>query len=125
MYPEDHKNLWELLLAPPPLFCLSLVESGKIDNQLHLSTINDHAILTAETPLFYTIDNVVHEFTVYELKEGCKWGMEGKSPGVRALARVLGEHPIEQDKYVEGRRGRPPKHDDDDVRRVVSKKSNV
>jgi hypothetical protein len=119
---QDHEKLWELLLAPPPTFCLSLLESGRVDNMLHRCVVNDHKIVTAETELHFTVDNVKHSYSVYELKEACKHGAEGKSPGVLAVVRVLGEHPLPDEKHVEHRRGRPPKHEDDDIRRVISKR---
>ncbi len=119
---EDHETLWELLLSPPPLFCFSLLESNKVQNHLHHCLVNNHEVILAETVLYFTLDNVKHDYSVYELKECCKYGPEGKTPGVIALWRVLGEHKLPDEKYVEHRRGRPPKHEDENIRRVISKK---
>lgn len=119
---EDRETLWNVLLAPPPLFCLSLLENPKLENHLHHAVVNDHDVVQADTTLYFTVDNVKFDFSVYELKEACKHGPEGKSPGVQALIGYLGEYRLPDEKHVEHRRGRPPKHEDDNIRRVVSKK---
>lgn len=119
---QDKKKLWELALRPPPTFCLALSANPRVDNHLHLAKVNDHEVLTADLGLSFTLDNVAHEYTVYELKEACKFGPEGKSPGVNALWRFLGPNVLPDEKHVEGRRGRPPRHEDDDPRRLISKK---
>lgn len=119
----DRRALWDLLLTPPPTFCLALHSGDKdVKVQLHQAVVNDHRTLAADTVLYFTLDNLKYDFTVYELKQSCRHEVEGKSPGVQTLHRVLGRHVVVDDRPHVGKRGRPPKDEDDDVRRVVSEK---
>ena len=128
---EDAPHVYKALLNPPPLFCLSLLsaepQNGKLItyNQIHLACVNDLAEVRADTPLAFTLDNVRHEYTVYELRETLKTRVaEGKMPGVRALTARFGMVAVPGlgDPEAKRERGRPAKVEEDRIDRVVSKK---
>ncbi|MDE2095657.1 MAG: hypothetical protein KGL39_00240 [Patescibacteria group bacterium] len=123
---ESYPKLYEKLLAPPRHFVLSLlvtdpVVSGAIGlapaltNHLQHCVANNVDSLFPDTPLFFTVNGIQHQYTVYELEDGLRNGSEGKEPGIGALIRVLGTYPLPpkpgQDNEPRGR-GRPPKPED-------------
>lgn len=106
--------LYDVLLTPPRRFALALrAETG--ETLLQLAVVNQHDAVAANTTLYYTLDNIRHSYTVYELEHGLKHGLDGKMPGVRALVRFLGPRAVEpitlNEEPEERKRGRPPKKD--------------
>lgn len=89
---EDKPRLLEFLVRPELPFALLLLDDPKLLNHAHLGTVNAPEKLEAATPLRFTINNVPHAYTVYELEEALRVGHEaGVEPGVAALLRFLGE----------------------------------
>ena len=63
--------------------------------------------MTAGTELYYTLNNKVLAYSVYELEEGLKGDATGLEPGVRALIELLGPYELPPTNgTVEGPRGR-------------------
>lgn len=91
--PESAATLWKLLLSPPLRFSLAFRNGGKVPSYLQMMHANDHVIIQKDTPLTYTVDNVRHEYTVYELEHAVEHGPDGTEPGVQALLRLLGPCP--------------------------------
>lgn len=101
----DFPQLWELLCKPPKCFVLALVSppvyfpNGQVDpktvvgNWLHLAVGNDLEKVEMGTQLGFTINNVAHTYSVYELQNAFRDGDAGKEPGVQALIRFLGSPP--------------------------------
>lgn len=93
-YQKDFDELYRLLSKPPKRFVLALRRpEDKVDTLIQLAVANDPGGILAKTPLFFTINNIQHEFTVYELTESFKNGKDVYGPGVRALWDFLGEPP--------------------------------
>ena len=90
---EDFPRVYDLLLKPPLRFVLSLKTVKGPRNELHLSQLNDHGLIRAETDLLFTLDNVPFTYTIYELDNALKHGGNGRYPGVQALLRFLGKPP--------------------------------
>lgn len=95
--PKDPESIYPLLLKPPNRFVLAILD-GVAANHLQLMQVNDIAEIRAETPLRFTVNNIPHTYTVYELQEalegageGKQIGDGGKQPGVGALIRLLGK----------------------------------
>lgn len=86
--PGDRELLYKFLLEPRAPFCLALRINGP--NHLHLAVVNRPPKLNDRTQLDFTIDNVLHQYNVYELYLGLENGDVGREPGVRALIRLLG-----------------------------------
>lgn len=89
---KDFDEVYRLLLKPPRKFILTLKEPG-FDNLLQLCVANDPGGILGETPLYFTLNNIKHSFTVYEVTEAVKNGPAAYGPGVRALWQFLGEPP--------------------------------
>ncbi len=53
-----------------------------------LNHIKDEVLL--ETEIQFTINNIVHSYTPYDLDAGLTGDSNGKGPGVQALIRLLG-----------------------------------
>lgn len=107
---ECREELYKILLAPPLKFSLSLLEGDKPPpNLLQLHLLNDNAEVKADTELHYTINNIPHAYTVYELEETLLHGEDGRMPGARALLRVLGPMPgmVREEDKEKLRKGRP------------------
>lgn len=128
--PLNKKILYDKLLSPPIKFSLSFLTDPKCSNLLHLFELNHNKAVFAETQLKYTINNVVHSYSIYELEETLTSDdLNGKDPGAVALFRLLGPYPEvktakkiydEKNPEKEGR-GRPaPLLDGKVVRRIVS-----
>lgn len=126
---EDKPQLLEFLVRPELPFALLLLDDPKLLNHAHLGAVNAPAKLEASTPLWFTLNNVLMAYTVYELEEAIRVGHEaGVEPGVTALLRYLGATarrvdlpapvvPVREE--AEGR-GRPlPPADAKDLRREV------
>lgn len=92
---EDREALYRQLLQPPLRWCLMLLEGAGQVNRLHLAVANDHVHgVRADTALDFTVNNIRHSYTPYDLEEALRHGADGKSPGVQALVRLLGEYAI-------------------------------
>lgn len=89
----DHKLLYQQLLKPPHSFLLALVTPGTV-NRLHCCAANDLLEIKAGTPLRFTLDGVPMDYTVHELEDALRNGMNGKKPGVQALVRYLGSYDL-------------------------------
>lgn len=81
---DCQKGLHPYLLSPPNRFVLSLTD-GKTPNHLHLAVANDISIIESSTPLFFTFNNIVSEYTVYDLEVALKDKDASRTPGVRVL----------------------------------------
>lgn len=91
----DVQKLYEHLLHPPAqeAFCLLLTTSGYQGN-LHQAKVNHSSSgFTTSSPIAFTLNNVEHRYTVYELQEALRTGKNGKEPGVRILLETLGPPP--------------------------------
>lgn len=91
--PEDARALYEHLLEPPLLFCLALADGER--NHLQQAVVNDLDEVRADTPLRFTLNGIVHEYTVYELEDALRSNdPAGRRPGVGALMRLFGGHAL-------------------------------
>ena len=112
-WPSSKKALYDLLLHPPLRFCLALLDGENLfQNQLQQTLCNDMDEMRGDTLLRFTINNVPHTYTVYELEQSILYhDPEGKEPGISALVRLLGEYIPDEDDIVLGKRarGRPRK----------------
>lgn len=90
----DFDELWRRLVKPPKRFILALrEEEAKIDTLIQLAVANDPGGIIAETPLYFTLNNIRHTYSIYELSESIRMGKEVYGPGVRALWDFLGAPP--------------------------------
>lgn len=125
--PTDLKALYAHILNPPKSFALSFITSPKTDNQIQWVVYNELDKLQADTPIHFSIDNVLSCYTIYELEEGLKHGAKGKIPGVRLLIETLGPYtlPIQQTnseaEYQRKSVGRPKKREDSTDGRTVKR----
>ncbi len=111
--------LLELLLSPPLRFCLALTD-GTAPNYLQLMVVNDLAEVLADTPLRFTVNNVVFSYSVYELEDAVKLRItDGKEAGIRELMKFLG--PCLPPKFVEEKRGRGERDDRPNAKEVLKK----
>ena len=88
-----NKEVYDRLLRPPLQFSLSLVNPKTI-NHLQCQVVNDMVEIKADTKLSFTLDNQPLSYTVYELEQALRHGLDGKEPGVQALIRFLGPHTL-------------------------------
>jgi hypothetical protein len=114
----DHTSLFKILLDPPRTFCLALV-TPDVPNYLQCHRPNDVSELRADTPLSFTVDNTPLEYTVYELGEALRHGVEGKTPGVRTLIGMLGKWEMEPIPEVKARSGRPAPEPDGKITKKI------
>lgn len=125
--PTQRRMVYDLLLNPPLTFALSLLTGAtKEKTRLQGLFVNDHAEIKADTPLYFSIDNMRVGYTVYDLQNALKLGAEGLEPGIRMLVDHCGPlhdtsfEPTDEPPPEEKRgRGRPPAKPEDDPRRVV------
>ncbi len=87
-------DIYDRLLNPPLQFVLSFTD-GTTDNHIHHAIANDFPIsIENDSRLWFTVNNIGHSFTLYELEEALRGGEgTGKEPGVQALLRLLGPAP--------------------------------
>lgn len=126
--------LYEKLVDPPRRFVLALRDlTNPVDTLLQVAKLNDPGGVLADTPLKFTLNNISHEYTVYELGEAIKHGPAGCEPGVHALVNFLGKPPEkvreklreperEREEIIQKKgRGKPPTKPDakDTSRKVV------
>lgn len=91
---QDFEMLWDRLLQPPKRFVLTLKAFGDgCENLLQLALINDPGGIIASTPLYFTLSNIEHNYSVYELEEALRNGPNAYGPGIRALWKFLGDPP--------------------------------
>lgn len=114
---ESAESLYPILLDPPRCFVLALLDDTTIPNNLHQAVANEPEELNTGTLLQFTLNNIIHTYTVYELREALiSGGKTGKEPGVQALIRWLG--PYTKLENTEKRDpGRPIKVEADDGKR--------
>lgn len=107
------QDIYKLLLAPPKRFSLSIISSVK-ENYLHHAVVNNFSEVLADTEFTFTYDNSPYQYSVYELFEGLKNGVEGKLPGVRVLVDYLGKYEFSPEEIKEPQKGagRPTKAND-------------
>ncbi len=100
----DYAPLYQLLLNPPKIFTLALltpdpIMSGKLNvpvgkvNSIQSMFVNENEEVKGETIFKFTINNIPHSYSVYELEQGIRQGGTGREPGVQALLRFLGTPP--------------------------------
>lgn len=122
---EDKGALYERLLKPPTVFFLSLkLDTGGVDNLLQLCVVNNMGGIIADTQLRYTLCNVMHIYTVYELEVAVREGPIGTEPGVQALLSRLGSVPsnVVIPPGEKRGRGRPKTVDIDEEESMPNKK---
>lgn len=109
---DSFAKLYEKLISPPPIFCLSLLD-GKIENRLQLAFVNQNEQVRADSSFDFTINNIKHTYSIYELEEALKSGDSGGvEPGVRALITLLGPTKLMAFQSEEKKgRGRPVEAD--------------
>ncbi len=122
--PGDSQRAYDFLLSPSLTFSLSLLDRDGNHNGslIQLAVVNKHESIRGDTPLGFTLNNQPYEYTVYELEEALKHGLDGKSGGVRTLVGILGKcekiEPVTPfDEEVRGR-GRPKKNDGDPRKKI-------
>ena len=117
---EDHEEIAKILISPPLRFFLSLVDGDRPPlNHIQMCIANDLTIIEGGTPLHFTVNNIPHTYTVYELEEVLTGGdLNGKEPGVRVLVDLLG---LVQGDRVKKSVGRPPVDDNKPSKLVKSK----
>lgn len=103
----DYPALVDRLTSPPPKFALMLLTNGG-KTALHLGTANDLTEVRADSRMVFTLNNVPHFYSVYELEAAFKGGPDGKEPGVQALLRLLPPPTIPIANGGKKPTGRPP-----------------
>lgn len=90
----DAEALHAHLLKPPHgSWVLSFIE-GQQSNLPHLMRVNDVPDPRAGTRLFFTLNNIVHDYTPHGLELALRHpdSVEAPSPGTAALIRLLGPY---------------------------------
>lgn len=92
--PKDAGELYARLLEPPLLFTLTLTDGTPgAKNHIQHAFANDLEEIKADTPLKFTLNNIPHEYTVYELGNALRTNdPAGMRPGVGALLRLFGPY---------------------------------
>lgn len=121
----DREELYKKLLNPPLRFCLGLLDGNGMTNHLQLMAVNDNVNgVNAQTVLEFTVNNILHHYTPYELETALRHGTQGKPPGVAALVRLLGPYEIKgKDPQERGRGGNPDPAGPQNARKVVAPQS--
>jgi hypothetical protein len=85
----EEAELYRFLLAPTTPFCLMLGTDS--DSFVHLAHVN--AGEAGDRTMFkFTLNNITHQYSPYELYETLHSGPSGREPGAQALARTLGPY---------------------------------
>lgn len=102
---EDASELYSILLSPPLRFFLSLLDGDKPPpNHLQMCLANDLPSIGGDTKLQFTINNIPHAYTIYELEDVLTGGdLNGKESGVRALVNMMGVRQSDKEKRGVGR----------------------
>lgn len=104
----SNKALFDVVMAPPKLFSLSLRTDDKLVNYLQAAVLNTVASPKADTPFHFTCNNVKHTYTVYELECAARTGEEkGLSAGTQLLWHYLAQPRIEVKDEKRDGPGRP------------------
>ena len=105
---DKHKDeVYNYLLSPDKIFTLMLLSNSNTLNHLHCGIVNSYEKITAETELFYTLDNKPMSYTIYELEDALTGTDQGKSPGVRMLVSLFGTLEVEKKEKIKRKVGRP------------------
>lgn len=113
----DHLPFYAKLLEPPRRFVLALKTADCPRTEIHLAVANDHEAIKANTPLSFTLNNKVQQYTVYDLETAIKQNNH-VSPGVQTLIRFLGKPPTP---VKPNDKGRPAHLDGKVTQRVIAK----
>lgn len=95
---DDSQALYRLLLNPPKAFCLALLDplegGGKVraKNLPHFWTVNEGET-EKDKSVSFTLNNVPHEYTIWDLEAALSIKDAPQTPGVRALVRLFGIYP--------------------------------
>jgi hypothetical protein len=110
--PWDVPALYEILVKPPLRFVLTLLSNGPIlsgilpmsgtPNLLQAAVCNDLVEIRDNTPIYFTLNNIQHYYTVMDLLH------DAAEPGTQALTRVIGPVPEKLLPEKESENGRPP-----------------
>lgn len=124
----DRKALYTQLLQPPLRCSLMLLEGPKQVNRLHLAVANDYVNgVQRDTVFEFTINNILHSYTPYDLEEALRTEPQGKPPGVQALIRLLGPYTLparENGRPEKMPQGRPkPLEDGRQLKKIVQVQS--
>lgn len=123
--PDDFSAVYDYLLRPPLVFCLSLLEpESGLKNHIQLCVCNQNTEVIAErTDLQFTFNNRIVNYNVYELQETLRFGdPDGKMPGARCLTNMLGKYEFKRNgDGVKRERGRPKKEEDGEERAVIKR----
>ncbi len=119
---SDKSLLLDEVRGPPRKFALMVIStpppSLKVQqpiNHIQLAKANDNKDLTPSSPLVFTIDGVVYEYTIAELESGIKSGPQGLQGGVAALLSLCDVKyknqsvnlVLEEEPEPKNKRGRP------------------
>lgn len=120
---ENPSPVYEFLLKPEPVFSLSFLSEPGITNRLQLTRVNELGEIKADTTIHYTINNIPHHYTIYELESAIRQGAEGREPGVQALLRLLGDYSLPEASKEPRGKGRPSREEKEahSLRRTISR----
>ena len=99
---EDSVSLYKILMAPPHMFCLALLDPLEnkpksrqvgVKNLPHLWRVNESAGRKTGESLQFTVNNVPFDYAPYDLEVALSTKDAPMSPGVRALVRLFGTYP--------------------------------
>lgn len=104
----DPETVFSWLLKPTTPFTLMLRHPrSKTDVVPQLGAVNEGEVANG-TRLLFTLDNVRHDYSVYELKMTLETGeTDGKSAGVRVLFEAFGPYSLPVEKKDKGRPSDP------------------
>ena len=116
----DLRLLLDEITGPPTTFALLLLSEPpppskgiptKSTNFIQLAVANNLTEIKQDTPLQFTLDGVVHYYSVYELEQGINHGHQGRPGGVRVLIELMKievqEREEQEEPIKKGRKGRP------------------
>ncbi len=109
--------IYRTLLKPPIKFCLSLTDNET--NHLHHCVANDVCEIKADTGLAFTLNNILHYYSIYDLEEALRTESEGRDPGVRALIRFLGHYKMDVPE-VKKKSGRPKESNGGETKKLIA-----